>query len=105
MSAIVQPQPSSRRNKLNGLAVAVVLLGLFIYSVQDWHQLWKSVSAPDNVPIVAMLFLGPFFTWLGTRQAAGNVALAGGPGSGPRICQTRPPQAPPCGRAGRRGVR
>ncbi|MBA3322613.1 MAG: cytochrome C [Pyrinomonadaceae bacterium] len=35
----------------------------------DWHQLWKITSAPDNVPIVAMLFLVPFFTWLGLRQA------------------------------------
>ncbi len=23
----------------------------------DWHQLWTITSAPDNVPIVAMLFL------------------------------------------------
>src|SRR2546430_13265197 len=27
------------------------------------------VSAADNVPIVAMLFLVPFFTWLGIKQA------------------------------------
>ena len=71
------PKPNSRRNKLIGLIVAVVLLGLFVYSVQDWHQLWKIVSAPDNVPIVAMLFLVPFFTWLGVRQAAANDHLIG----------------------------
>ena len=59
------------------LIVAVVLLGLFVYSVQDWHQLWKIVSAPDNVPIVAMLFLVPFFTWLGVRQATANDHLIG----------------------------
>ena len=77
MSAIVeqQPQTSSRRNKIIGWAVVVVLLGLFIYSVEDWHQLWKIASAPDNVPIVAMLFLVPFFTWLGVRQAKANDKL------------------------------
>ena len=41
----------------------------------DWHQLWTIVSAPDNVPIVAMLFLVPFFTWLGFKQAIANDQL------------------------------
>ena len=41
----------------------------------DWHQLWKIVSAPDNVPIVGMLFLMPFFTWLGLKQARANDRL------------------------------
>ena len=41
----------------------------------DWHQLWKITSAPDNVPIVAMLFLVPFFMWLGIRQARKNDRL------------------------------
>jgi hypothetical protein len=41
----------------------------------DWHQLWSIASAPDNVPIVAMLFLVPFFTWLGVRQARANDRL------------------------------
>jgi hypothetical protein len=72
MSAIVQTRSNSRRNKLIGLIVAVILLGLWVYSVQDWHQIWKVVSAPDNVPIVAMLFLVPFFTWLGIKQAKAN---------------------------------
>jgi len=40
----------------------------------DWHQLWEIVSAPDNVPIVAMIFLVPFYTWYGLRQA-----IAAGP--------------------------
>jgi hypothetical protein len=35
----------------------------------DWHQLWEIVSLPDNIPIVAMLFLVPFYTWYGLRQA------------------------------------
>jgi hypothetical protein len=29
-----------------------------------WDNIWKIVSKPDNVPIVAMLFLTPFFTVL-----------------------------------------
>ncbi|MFQ5663573.1 MAG: cytochrome C [Terriglobia bacterium] len=41
----------------------------------DWHQLWEIVSAPDNVPIVAMLFLVPFYTWYGLRQALANDRL------------------------------
>lgn len=41
----------------------------------DWHQLWEITSAPDNVPIVAMLFLIPFFTWYGLRQAFANDRL------------------------------
>ena len=35
----------------------------------DWVQLWEIVSAPDNVPIVGLLFLVPFFTWYAFRQA------------------------------------
>ncbi len=41
----------------------------------DWHQLWKISSSPDNIPIVAMLFLVPFFTWLGVKQARQNDRL------------------------------
>jgi hypothetical protein len=58
-----------------GWGVVLVLLALFIYSVQDWHQLWKVASAADNIPIVAMLFLVPFFTWLGIKQAKANDRL------------------------------
>ncbi len=41
----------------------------------DWGQLWEIISAPDNVPIVALLFLIPFFTWYGLRQALANDRL------------------------------
>ena len=51
------------------LFVAVVAVAAFAFTVHDWHQLWKITSAPDNVPIVAMLFLVPFFMWLGIKQA------------------------------------
>src|SRR5437588_11090117 len=72
---MAESQQNPKRNKLIALIVAVVLLGLFVYSVQDWHQIWKIVSAPDNIPIVAMLFLVPFFTWLGIKQARANDRL------------------------------
>ncbi len=41
----------------------------------DWHQLWEITSAPDNIPIVAMLFLIPFYVWYGLRQALANDRL------------------------------
>jgi hypothetical protein len=75
MEEALNIKPNSRRNKIIGWAVVIVLLGLFIFSVEDWHQLWKIASAPDNVPIVAMLFHVPFFTWLGIRQAKANDRL------------------------------
>src|SRR5215212_9832838 len=62
-------------NKWTILVLGVLLLGLWAVRVQDWHQLWTVSSAPDNVPIVAMLFLVPFFTWLGIRQAVRNDQL------------------------------
>ena len=63
------------RGKLITIVVLVVVVGLAVFMVEDWHQLWKISSAPDNVPIVAMLFLVPFFTWLGIRQALANDRL------------------------------
>ena len=41
----------------------------------DWGQLWRITSTPDNVPIVALLFLIPFYTWYGLRQAFANDRL------------------------------
>ena len=41
----------------------------------DWHQLWVIISTPDNVPIVALLFLVPFYAWYGFRQAFANDRL------------------------------
>lgn len=41
----------------------------------DWHQLWEIVSAPDNVPIVGLIFLVPFYAWYGLRQAVANDRL------------------------------
>jgi hypothetical protein len=41
----------------------------------NWHQLWEIASAPDNVPIVALLFLIPFYVWYAFRQALANDKL------------------------------
>ena len=41
----------------------------------NWHQLWEITSAPDNVPIVALIMLVPFYTWYGFRQAVANDRL------------------------------
>ena len=41
----------------------------------DWGQLWKITSSPDNVPIVGLLFLMPFYTWYGLRQSFANDRL------------------------------
>jgi len=87
-ATIENPKPNTRRNRLIGLIVAVVLVGLWVYSVQDWHQIWKIVSAPDNVPIVAMLFLVPFFTWLGIKQAHANDHLIGELESDAKLAKT-----------------
>ncbi|HEY0079733.1 MAG TPA: hypothetical protein VGB73_14050 [Pyrinomonadaceae bacterium] len=54
----------------------------------DWHQLWKIVSTPDNVPIVGLLFLVPFFMWLGIRQARENDRLISELESDPQLAKT-----------------
>ncbi len=58
----------------------------------DWGQLWQIVSAPDNVPIVAMLFLVPFFIVArlpaGIRQRPADRAAGTGPADG----QDAPPE-------------
>ncbi len=41
----------------------------------NWHQLWVIASNPDNVPVVALIVLVPFFTWFGLRQAKANDRL------------------------------
>jgi len=82
-----KPKPNSRRNKLIGLVVVLILLGLFVYSVQDWHSNLEIVSAPDNVPIVAML------SWCrslpGWDQAGqGNDNLIGELETDPKLAKT-----------------
>lgn len=40
-----------------------------------WQNFLAIVTKPDNIPIVAMLLLVLFFTWLGLRQAFKNDRL------------------------------
>lgn len=54
----------------------------------DWGQIWEIVSASDNVPIVAMLFLVPFFTWYGLRQALANDRLIAQLEADPKLAKT-----------------
>ncbi len=54
----------------------------------DWHQLWTIVSLPDNIPIVGMLFIIPFFTWFGLRQAFANDRLLETLESDPKLART-----------------
>ena len=41
----------------------------------DWQQLWETTSTPDNVPIVLMMILIPYFLWYGFREAVRNDRL------------------------------
>ncbi|MGA7749002.1 MAG: hypothetical protein WCA63_02530, partial [Gallionella sp.] len=41
----------------------------------DWKQLWDIVSAPDNVPIVALIPLLAFYIYLAWKQAHANDQL------------------------------
>ncbi len=54
----------------------------------DWHQLWEITTLPDNIPIVAMLFMIPFFTWLGFRQARANDRLIAELEGDPKLAKT-----------------
>src|SRR5215468_2924760 len=54
----------------------------------DLHQLWTIVSTPDNVPIVLLLFVVPFYTWYGLRQAFANDRLIAQLESDPAMAKT-----------------
>jgi hypothetical protein len=41
----------------------------------DWRQLWEIMSAPDNVPIIALIPLLAFYIFLAWRQAHANDLL------------------------------
>ncbi|MBI2816673.1 MAG: cytochrome C [Acidobacteria bacterium] len=56
----------------------------------DWHQLWSILSTPDNVPITALLFLVPFYTWYGLRQAFANDRLIAQLETDPVLAKTHP---------------
>jgi len=54
----------------------------------DWAQLWEIASEPDNVPIVALLFLVPFYTFYPFRQAFANDRLIGQLEANPAMAKT-----------------
>ena len=47
------------------------MIGFFVVSMFD-ADFRLVVTKPDNVPIVGMLFLIPFFTWFSMREAVRN---------------------------------
>src|ERR1051325_3030282 len=83
------------KGKLITLGVLVLLVVGAVFTVEDWHQLWTISSAPDNVPIVAMLFLVPFFTWLGVKQARANDQLVETLEADPKLAKTHHRKAEP----------
>ena len=54
----------------------------------DWVQLWEIGSAPDNVPIVALILLVPFYTWYGLRQSFANDRLIAQLEADPQMAKT-----------------
>ena len=44
--------------------------------MEGLHQFVEILFKPDNIPIVGMLLLVLFFTWLGFKQALRNDRLA-----------------------------
>jgi len=54
----------------------------------DWHQLWVNITLPDNVPIVLMMFLIPYFLWYGFREAVRNDRLIAQLEADPALAKT-----------------
>ncbi len=54
----------------------------------DWHQLWTILTTPDNIPITMLLFLVPFYTWYGLRQAFANDRLIAQLEADPEMAKT-----------------
>ncbi len=54
----------------------------------DWAQLWAIVSQPDNIPIVALAVLVPFYAWLGLRQAVAGDRLIRQLEADPQLAKT-----------------
>ncbi len=54
----------------------------------DWAQLWEILSLPDNVPIVLLMIMLPFYTWYGLRQAFANDRLIGQLEADPDMAKT-----------------
>jgi hypothetical protein len=54
----------------------------------DLHQLWTIISLPDNVPIVLLMIVVPFYTWYGLRQAFANDRLIARLEADPALAKT-----------------
>ena len=54
----------------------------------DWNQIWSIVSAPDNVPIVALIPLLIFYCVLAWRQARANDELVAKLEQDPKLAKT-----------------
>src|SRR5215469_3714751 len=54
----------------------------------DWKQLWEILSAPDNVPIIAMIPLLAFYIYLGWKQAHANDLLIDELAANPALAKT-----------------
>ena len=54
----------------------------------DWQQLWTILTTPDNVPITLLLFVIPFYTWYGLRQAFANDRLISQLENDPQLAKT-----------------
>jgi hypothetical protein len=85
--AMAIPRPRSY-GWLLWLVGALVVLGVLALLVDDWGQLWKISSTPDNIPIVAMIPLVVFFTWLGLKQSHDNDELIGRLEQDPALAKT-----------------
>src|ERR1700742_2533046 len=85
--AMVIERPRSNRWLL-WVVVAAVVVGVLALMVDDWGQPWKISSTPDNIPIVAMIPLVVFFTWLGLKQSKDNDRLVGELEADPALAKT-----------------
>ena len=54
----------------------------------DWVQLWEITTLPDNVPIVLLILVIPFYAWYGLRQAFANDRLIESLEADPEMAKT-----------------
>ena len=56
--------------------------------ISDWVQLWEIATLPDNVPIVLLILVIPFYAWYGLRQAVANDRLIDKLATDPEMAKT-----------------
>jgi hypothetical protein len=54
----------------------------------DWHQLWEIALHPDNIPILMLMGLVPFYVLYGLRQAWANDRLIARLEADPQLAET-----------------